>query len=95
MSIKKEIPFSLLIRGDGASTSFTASVLTAPFLFLSSGNALPAGFPVSTALPSGVEDPASSGFTVTASISLGVVTFNFNTAPDADTNYFVTGKLQF
>jgi hypothetical protein len=95
MAIKKEIPFSLLIRGDGSSKSFTASVLTDPFLFQTSGNALPEGFPVGTALPSAIADPTCSGFTVTATILAGIVTFTFETAPENDTDYFVTGKLQF
>ena len=101
--MKSEIPFQLMIRGDGRTKTLQADLSKAPFLFQIGGGQLPETFNPATA--SAVVDVQCSGFEVSAEMVEGVINFTFqkssfsddpeNAAPEKDSTHWITGKLKF
>lgn len=98
MAIKTYCYFAIGFIGDGSSTTKTASLLTAPYAIgaataAGAGPSMASPFDIALGnLPSAVESLTAG---VTCTISMGVITFTFSSAPDTDELVTVYGLLKF
>lgn len=99
MSLTAALNFYLPFIGDGADTSLTVSLITAPFSFLPPGSAESAAqFSLASLTPSSADNlSVSTGGTISASINtvLKTMTFTFGTAPGNGVYGYIGGTFLF
>jgi hypothetical protein len=83
MASLKAIRFALAVHGDGSDTTVTCDFAAGPFVLAwQQAGQVSTVFSLAVTNPSSIQDVTSeSGTGVTASISLGVATFTYATAP--------------
>ncbi len=97
MANKVAVGFAFKFQGDGSSTSVQCNLVTNPVYFSVPSADYPTLSPTANATPSSVSDVSTSGgLTVsTTSVTLGVLTVNFTSAPANGTIYTVFGYLEY
>lgn len=103
MALKPVLAFTLRVRGDGSDKTVQSAVATGPYglgpvKILDGAYTLPPAFSLLTTVPTDIKDVASgNNHEVSATISLGVVTFTYadGDMPAADEVDTLYGNLVF